>query len=193
MRLGILSIIGLCRKYLHISYACSYQQYNQDCQQDKQSAFFNFIIFASIIIYLYQKIKVTDKIDKAKEGVVTSIEDSKTAKAESEDALKKIEESLSHIEEEIDGIIKKSEENAKLVGGKILEDAEKTISGIKENTEKTVENKKTGLRNDLIRRASLASIEVAKNHIVNELNNNYDLHQRLIDESIEAIEGVELK
>ena len=154
---------------------------------------FNFIIFASIIIYLYQKIKVTDKIDKAKEGVVTSIEDSKTAKAKSEDALKKIEESLSHIEEEIDGIIKKSEENAKLVGGKILEDAEKTISGIKENTEKTVENKKTGLRNDLIRRASQASIEVAKNHIVNELNNNYDLHQRLIDESIEAIEGVELK
>ena len=57
----------------------------------------------------------------------------------------------------------------------------------------SVENKKTVLRNDLIKRASTASIEVAKNHIINELNNNYDLHQRLIDESIEAIEGVELK
>ena len=56
-----------------------------------------------------------------------------------------------------------------------------------------MENKRTVLRNDLIRRASSASIEVAKNHIINELNNNYDLHQRLIDESIEAIEGVELK
>ena len=56
-----------------------------------------------------------------------------------------------------------------------------------------MENKRTVLRNDLIRRASSASIEVAKYHIINELNNNYDLHQRLIDESIEAIEGVELK
>lgn len=154
---------------------------------------FNFIIFAAIIIFLYKKIKVTDKIEQAKEGVVTSIEDSKTAKTESENALKKIEESLSHIEEEIDGIIKKSEDNARLVGEKILEDAGKTVSGIKENTEKTVENKRTLLRNDLIKRASAASIEVAKNHIINELNNNYDLHQRLIDESIEAIEGVELK
>ena len=48
------------------------------------------------------------------------------------------------------------------------------------------------LKNELLKRASLASVEVAKNHIINELNTNQGLHDKLIDESIEAIEGVGL-
>ena len=58
---------------------------------------------------------------------------------------------------------------------------------IKDNSKKLVENKSALLKNDILRRASEASIEVARNHIVNELNNNYDLHQKLIDESLEAL------
>ena len=50
-----------------------------------------------------------------------------------------------------------------------------------------MENKSALLKNDILKRASEASIEVARNHIVNELNNNYDLHQKLIDESLEAL------
>ena len=48
------------------------------------------------------------------------------------------------------------------------------------------------LKNELLKRASLASVEVAKNHIVNELSWNQGLHDKLIDESIEAIEGAGL-
>ena len=98
-----------------------------------------------------------------------------------------IEEKVSHIEEEIDGIIKKSEQNAKLVGEKIIQDANHTVESIKDNSKKLVENKSALLKNDILRRASEASIEVDRNHIVNELNNNYDLHQKLIDESLEAL------
>ena len=46
------------------------------------------------------------------------------------------------------------------------------------------------LKNDLLKKASLASVEIAKNHIINELSWNQCLHDKLIDESIEAIEGV---
>ena len=118
--------------------------------------------------------------------------DSKSKKAESEDHLKKIEETLSHIEEEIDGLIKKSENNAKLVGEKILGDAKILVEGMKDNSKKVVENKSALLKNDILRRASTASIDVARKHIIEELNNNNDLHQRLIDESIEAINGLEV-
>ena len=41
-----------------------------------------------------------------------------------------------------------------------------------------------------MKRASLASIEVARNHIVNELSWNQGLHDKLIDESIDALVGV---
>lgn len=148
---------------------------------------FNFIIFLSILIFLFKKIDVVGMLENMKNAVIENIEASKTSKSESETHLKEIQEKVSHIEEEIDGIIKKSEQNAKLVGGKIIEDANHTVESIKDNSKKLVENKSALLKNDILRRASEASIEVARNHIVNELNNNYDLHQKLIDESLEAL------
>ena len=148
---------------------------------------FNFIIFLSILIFLFKKIDVVGMLDNMKNVVIENIEASKTSKSESETHLKEIEEKVSHIEEEIDGIIKKSEQNAKLVGEKIIEDANHTVESIKDNSKKLVENKSALLKNDILRRASEASIEVARNHIVNELNNNYDLHQKLIDESLEVL------
>ena len=148
---------------------------------------FNFVIFLSILIFLFKKIDVVGMLDNMKNVVIENIEASKTPKSESETHLKEIQEKVSHIEEEIDGIIKKSEQNAKLVGEKIIEDANHTVESIKDNSKKLVENKSALLKNDILRRASEASIEVARNHIVNELNNNYDLHQKLIDESLEAL------
>ena len=148
---------------------------------------FNFIIFLSILIFLFKKIDVVGMLENMKNAIIENIEASKTSKSESETHLKEIQEKVSHIEEEIDGIIKKSEQNAKLVGEKIIEDANHTVESIKDNSKKLVENKSALLKNDILRRASEASIEVARNHIVNELNNNYDLHQKLIDESLEAL------
>ena len=148
---------------------------------------FNFVIFLSILIFLFKKIDVVGILDNMKNVVIENIEASKTSKSDSETHLKEIEEKVSHIEEEIDGIIKKSEQNAKLVGEKIIQDANHTVESIKDNSKKLVENKSALLKNDILKRASEASIEVARNHIVNELNNNYDLHQKLIDESLEAL------
>ena len=148
---------------------------------------FNFVIFLSVLIFLFKKVDVVGMLENMKNAVVENIEASKTSKTEYETQLKEIEEKVSHIEEEIDGIIKKSEQNAKLVGEKIIDDANHTVSSIKDNSKKLVENKSALLKNDILKRASQASIEVARNHIVNELNNNYDLHQRLIDESLETL------
>lgn len=153
---------------------------------------FNFVIFFLVFAFIFKKANLKEKLEAMQGHIVEHIEESKTTKVESESHLKEIEETISHIEEEIDDIIKKSEENAKLVGEKILDNAHRVIEGIKDNSKKVVENRQALLKNDILKRASLASIEAAKNHIVNELNNNYDLHQRLIDESIEAINGVDL-
>ena len=154
---------------------------------------FNFAIFLGIIIWLCKHIDVAGKLEAAKNDVANNIEDSKTAKAESETDLKKIEDSFAHVADEISDILKKSEENAQLVGDKILEDARKNVSNIKENTQKSVENKSQLIKNDILTRASEASIEVAKNHIVNELRNNPSLHDKLINDSINALDGVNLR
>ncbi len=150
---------------------------------------FNFVIFLSILIYLYRKIDVPALLEKSKNSIIEVIESSKAEKVNSESELKKIENTLEHLGEEIDEIIKKSAKNADLVGEKILSDADKTVNGIKDNSKKLIENRAALLKNDILNRASKASVEVAKEHIIAELNNNYDLHQRLIDESLDALES----
>ena len=106
--------------------------------------------------------------------------------------LDEMEKALSNITKDVDEILNTSNKNAELVGEKILEDAKKTALIIQDNTEKAIENSINILRNDLITRATEASLEVAKSRIINELNNNKDLHNRLIDESVNSLEGVDL-
>lgn len=152
---------------------------------------FNFVIFITIIAYVYKKLDVNAMLKKSAEDVSERINNTEQAKTESEKTLSEIELTISHLEEEIDGIIKKSEENARLVGEKIIDEANMSAQSIRDNSVKTLENKTALLRNDILQRASKASVEIAGNHIKEELINNPDLHNRLIDESIEAIEGLD--
>ena len=158
-----------------------------------RSVLSNFIVFAIIIIWVSEKkVRPLKAIEDAQISIKATIIESETAKVESEERLRTIEDSVANIEQEIDAILEKSEENAKLVGEKILEDAKKTTLVIQENTDKALENSKMILKNELLKRASLASVEVERKHIVDELSWNQGLHDKLIDESIEAIDGAGL-
>jgi F0F1-type ATP synthase membrane subunit b/b' len=151
----------------------------------------NFIVFATIIgLVLRQLVHPKALLEKEQTIIENQIKESEVVKEESEVRLSSIEASMANIEKEIDAILVSSEENAKLVGEKIVQDGSKTALTIKENTEKALENSKTILKNDLLKRTSLASVEIAKLQIINELNNNQELHNKLIEESIEALEGV---
>ena len=147
-----------------------------------------YTLFHGILIYVFIKLDVTGGIDKAKEMVAENIDNSEKAKENSEANLQTIKDKVANLADEIDEIILKSEENAKLVGDQIINDANKSAENIKTNALKLIENKSGIIKNDILKRASLASVEVAKQHIIRELNNNFDLHNRLIDESIEAIQ-----
>lgn len=153
---------------------------------------FNFLIFAGIIIFLCKKLDVAGILDKGKESVEEKIEDSSTAKEESEANLNKIEDIAAHLEDDIEELIRESEANAQLVGSKIITDAGKTAENIKNNSLKIIENKTEVIKNEIMRRASLASVEVARRQILQELINNADLHNRLIDESIDAIDLIKI-
>ena len=153
---------------------------------------FNFIIFLSIIIYLCNKIDLNGKLESQKKNVANEIEHSKSEKQSSEESLKKIEDSVARIGEEIEQILAQADTNAEMVGSKILEDANKAVQGIQNNSKSAINTKALLLKNDILLRASKASIDVAKNQIIKELNSNPDLHNKLIDESLEAINGVNL-
>lgn len=153
---------------------------------------FNFIIFVVVFALIFRAAKLGQKLDGAVQGIADEIKESDDVKSEAVKNLKNIEADIANLESDIDKIMRQAEVNAETVGEKILSDSESQIKSINDNAQKSLENKTILLKNDIIKRASIASIEVAKNHIINELNNNWGLHDKLIDDSIETIEGVEL-
>jgi F0F1-type ATP synthase membrane subunit b/b' len=165
---------------------------NQILDYIARTNLFNFIIFAIIIVLIVKKLNVKGKMESAVQEVEETINSSEETRAESEKELSVIEQSMARLSEEVDSIIEQAEENAALVGSKILSDAENSVIQIRQNAQNAIENSKILLKNDIIRRASLASVEVAKTYIIEELKRNSDLHEKLINESIESIEGVEL-
>lgn len=152
---------------------------------------FNFIIFAGIIAFIVCKLNVKSKMEAAVKDVEVSINDSEAAKSASEEKLSDIEKSMERLSEEIDSIMKKSEDNATLIGENIAAETQNTVDTMHENMQKAIENNLVVMKNDILRRAALASVEVARAHITKELEKNPDLHSKLINESIEAIEGTE--
>ena len=153
---------------------------------------FNFIVMVMIITFIIVKVDLNRHLNDMTSSVADKIEHSKEEKSKSEICLKEMEEVISCIGEEIEGIIGKSEENAKSIGEKYLLEAEKSVENINDNSQKLVSSRALLIKNDILKRISEASVEVARNHIINELNNNYDLHHKLIDESVEVIGEVNL-
>lgn len=153
---------------------------------------FNFIIFALIILLIIKKIDLKSKLDNSVHNVEVSINESEEARVESEEKLSSMENTLKNLSVEIDAILKQFNDNAALVGEKIISDTHKTADVLNDNTQKAIENSTLILKNDILRRCSLASVEVAKSHIIEELKRNPDLHSKLIEQSVNTIEGAEL-
>ena len=153
---------------------------------------FNFIIFASIIVFLIKKIDIASLLEKNQNSIKDDILNSESTKLNSEEKFNEARDALDNIQSEIDLIFNSSKENANIVGEKYFKNGENTKATIEENTAKSIDNNKLILKNDILKKVSLASIEIAKDYIKNELENNQELHDKLIDESIESIEGVNL-
>ena len=148
----------------------------------------NFIVFATVIAFVVVKVvKPNEMIEGAQAEIEKTIKNSQEAKTESEERLFVLQEALKNIGAQIDLIFSQSDKNANLAGERILQDAHKTAESIQNDTEKAIENNQSLLKNDLVKRTSNAIIEIAKNQIEKELNNNPELHDKLIEESIEAM------
>ena len=76
----------------------------------------NFIVFALVIfIVMKQVVHPQAMLEKEQTAIENQIKDSEIAKEESEARLSSVESSIANLDKEIENIIVKSEENAKLV------------------------------------------------------------------------------
>lgn len=154
-----------------------------------QSNTFNFLIFIGLFALLFKKINFGAMMDSLQAKVMVLIEDAKRAKDDSINELKKTQEVSSKVPMEVKNILDNAEVTADRLGKRILEDAEKQVNSIYKNTDGVVESEGQKIISTLSKKTALASLELAKAHIVKTLQVKPQYHAKFIEDSINDLDG----
>lgn len=154
-----------------------------------QSNTFNFLIFIGLFALLFKKINFGAMMDSLQAKVMVLIEDAKRAKDDSINELKKTQEVSLKVPIEVKNILDNAEVTADRLGKRILEDAEKQVNSIYKNTDGVVESEGQKIISTLSKKTALASLELAKAHIVKTLQVKPQYHAKFIEDSINELDG----
>ena len=152
-----------------------------------KSNLFNFAIMLAILFFVIKKLDLCQKLDDAILKVKEKIEESELANKNSIEELKQASEKTENLQQEIEEIEQKGIENISNLENKIALETKEEIDAIKKNTQKAIIAQEKEISSNLSKKTILASLEVAKKHVINLLNQNPEYHRKFIEESIEEL------
>src|SRR5574344_2313980 len=150
--------------------------------------FFNFLLFVLFFVWVFKKIDIKSIIENLQKKIADIIEQAKKNKEDSVSELQNANKAIENLEGEIKSISIEAEKSAKVIAQKIKEEAEKQVLSMEQNSKKAIEAEEKKLISRLTRNTSKASVEVAKSQILKALEQNPELHDKYINESIDELD-----
>ena len=157
-----------------------------------ESNTFNFAILVIILAVVFVKIDLPGIIEKIKNDVAKAIENAKKEKENAEIELKSAQKTAANTDNEVAQQLKTAEDNAQNLAQGIMKNTETQMENIKSNILRVITAEEKNLSSKLTQEAVDNSIELAKQNIINKLNENKSLHEKFIDDSINEIGRVQL-
>lgn len=154
-----------------------------------QSNTFNFVIFVILLAMIIKAAKVGLLIEKMQEKVRQFVEESDKAKENSVQELKKAEKDFETVGKEVKTIMDDADLHSIRLSRKILADAKVQSDGIIFNADKINDANGKKIISNLSVATALASVELAKKHIVNTLSKKPQYHAKFIEDSINELDG----
>ncbi len=153
---------------------------------------FNFAILLLIFAVLSNKLNLSEKLENLREAVAKTIEDAQLKKEVAAKFLSGARQDVEHLDEEVEKRISKAKENASAISEEILKEAGVKAKKFETGISKRIETEEKKISTTLSKQTASAAVELAKDHIKNILENNRDFHRKLINESIEEIDRINL-
>lgn len=156
-----------------------------------ESNLFNFVLMLVLLNWIINKTNMSDKLEAGRKSIEDKINNSKLAKENALKELFELQEKSKDVAKEAHEILAKSNSNAVMVGEKIIEDAKKQACEYGKNLDKIVESNKKAVKNKLTEETAKTAVKIAQDYIEEKLENDRSLHIKFINESIDALNGVE--
>ncbi len=152
-----------------------------------ESNTFNFAILLLIFAIFYKKLNVSSVIENLKSEIVKRIENAKQERLLANQKLQNAQKSVENLDDEIKAQLSDATQKAENLSNEIIATANKKATQISSNTKKIIEGEEKTLSAKLNDKVLKASIELAKEKIIKELETNPKLHENFITESIGEI------
>lgn len=153
-----------------------------------ESNIINFTIFFLIIVFAVKKFDVSKMLENAKNKIIQDIEASKNTKKSALIKLEETKKSLNDASIEVNEIINSSLNNTETLKRRINSDTQTKISNIKLNSNRILQAEENSINKILTSIQGQKSIELAKEHIIEVLKNNPELHEEFIKNSIKDLD-----
>lgn len=157
-----------------------------------QTNTFNFAILVLIFAIVFKKIKVGDILENLKEDIVKAIRQAEEEKNKASKELSDAKKSIEHLDDEIKSALSDADSRANQIAEQILGNTQKEIDLIKSNIDKVITNEEKTISAKLTEKTAKASIALARNHIISVLENQPELHEKYINESINELDRIQL-
>lgn len=149
---------------------------------------FNFIIFVLLFAIIFKFAKVGKLISNMQNNVAKVIDDSENSKKDSLKVLKETENIVNNVNSEIKEIIDNAELNAMRLKRKMLADANIMSDNILKNADKANYTKGQKIISELTQQTAIASVELAKKHIISVLEQKPQYHAKFLQDSIDELD-----
>lgn len=153
-----------------------------------QSNTFNFIIFVILLAIIVKYAKVGSLIEKMQEKIRQFVEDSDKAKADSVQELKNAENEFKTVGKEVKTILDDADLSSIRLSRKILADAKVRSDAIVLGSDKINDANGKKIISNLSIATAVASVEIAKKHIVRTLSKKPQYHAKFIEDSINELD-----
>lgn len=153
-----------------------------------ESKTFNFIIFVMLLGLIIKKVNVAAAISSLQQKIIKIIEDAKKERDDAHGSLLQAEKAVENLDSELKEIVNDAQNSAKVLGEKILNEAQKQIEDIENNAQKVIEAEEKLLISNLAKQTSKQSVETAKSHITKVLAETPTLQEKYINESIDELD-----
>jgi len=152
----------------------------------------NFIIMLVILGWIVKKVNLGKSFDKSVSEVEVGIKRSDEEKAHSEVLFNEADALMKKLPEDVKTLEKNAAEKAEVFKQQIEENTQAAIFNLGKNVDRTLAIEEKKISNILTDKTSVASVELAKKHIINMLKYNQELHNHFIQNSLDELDKVKL-
>ncbi|GEM_PF-6501130 len=158
-----------------------------------KSNLFNFILMLLCLAWIIDYFDLGGALEKGRKSIEDKVNNAKQEHSDALNTLYETQDKEASVDEEAYKIIDKSSKNAVIVGENLLKEAHKQSETYSQTTQKAIDANIANAKLHITNETAEKAVNLAKKHIVNELNKDRNLQIKYINESLENLRNTNVR